>query len=78
MNEKHFEERDGTYLNKLGKIVYVSYFEKFMNKTFYHPTLKRKITLFGLVKREVKKLKKSILFQKPFTPLGEYDGYTSI
>lgn len=63
------EKTDSTYLNDLGKVRYLGFFERFLNETFYSSLLKRKIKFEELIKIEIKNLRKSIEKDKEYEPL---------
>lgn len=70
MKEEHFDEgKNITYLNKIGKIIYLNSFDKFLSTTIYHFNLKRKISIIGLIRKEILNLKRSLISDKVYEPL---------
>ncbi|MCS7232248.1 MAG: CRISPR-associated endonuclease Cas1 [Elusimicrobiota bacterium] len=64
----HFEEKEGyTYLNFLGRAIYTKYFESLINEKIKIFPTKRK-NLESFIEFEVKKIKRSILENKPYYP----------
>jgi CRISPR-associated protein Cas1 len=61
LNENHFEDnKEYTYLNLLGKVIYSSYFENFMRMKFIKLLDGRKVSPIWILRKEVENLKKSL------------------
>ncbi|WP_457601179.1 type I-B CRISPR-associated endonuclease Cas1b [Hydrogenivirga sp.] len=71
IKESHFTDRSGlVYLNGEGKRIFVSEFNKLLEKTLRHKKLKRKVSNRGLIRIELYKLIKHLLGDEPYTPLS--------
>lgn len=72
LKDIHFNNINGyTYLNDLGKTIYIKYFESFLKETIYSSHFKRKVSIYELIKMEIRKLKNSIINSKRYKPLSE-------
>jgi len=66
---KHFDKKlNYALLNDDGKKIFIEAFEKRINESFSHPTLKRKTTYKSAIKYDAYKLVKFLLEEKEFIP----------
>jgi len=63
------KEMNSTLLTNEGMKKYVEHFEKFMEETVFHPTLKRKVSYNTLLLTECYKLIRSILSEEDYKAL---------
>ncbi|MDK2836556.1 MAG: CRISP-associated protein Cas1 [Thermosediminibacterales bacterium] len=69
LNEKHFDTRINlSYLTEQGRRIFVTEFEKMMEKTILHRNLKRKIKYKSLIRLDLYKLIKHILGEDTYIP----------
>ncbi|MDI3534155.1 MAG: CRISP-associated protein Cas1 [Thermosediminibacterales bacterium] len=70
LNEKHFDTRINlSYLTEQGRRIFVTEFEKMMEKTILHRNLKRKIKYKSLIRLDLYKLIKHILGEDTYIPM---------
>lgn len=70
LNEKHFDTRiNFSYLTEQGRRIFVTEFEKMMEKTILHRNLKRKIKYKSLIRLDLYKLIKHILGEDTYIPM---------
>ncbi|MGC9123555.1 MAG: type I-B CRISPR-associated endonuclease Cas1b [Thermoplasmata archaeon] len=66
ISEKHFERDIGVLLNAQGKKLFIQEYNDKLNKTIYHPNLKRNVSYRYLIRLECYKLIKHLLGDKKY------------
>jgi len=65
------KELDGIFLNEKGKKIFVQEYEKKLQTTITHKTLKRKVSYTRLIRLELYKIEKHLIGEQTYTPYTE-------
>ena len=69
INEKHFnKDLNSCLLNEKGRNIFITEYNKRLQKTIKHKDLKRKVSYQRLIRLEAYKLKKHIISEQKYDP----------